>query len=1472
MSFLILIPVLLYLLARSPKFQTYVVNQITTRISNKLNTTISIGSIHFSFFNKLVVRDILVLDQNSDTLVYASEAKAGIRRIGWSGKTFHLTKLSVQDPVFQIVTDTTGINNLTWYLSLINSDRENRNPVKTAILINQIEITGGRFALKNLDGDSQNKNAGIDFMDMSLIHLNATIEDFSIRNDTTSMYIYRASFLEQSGFSVKRLSCNLDVAFGFIGFSHLEIITNESLIKAENLSLSYSEPKAFQNFQDDIRLKIQLEQSDLSLSDISFFVPGLKIDPGLLSISGNVSGPLSQLRGRNLIIEGAEMTRLECDFDFSGLPDIENTYLFIDVGNLTTRVSDIVRLGLTSFDKLPEGIDSDAGKITFRGTFSGFTTDFVSYGKLFTDLGSLSTDISFRPGGRNNFQYAGMLQGTDIDAGKISGNTKLLGKVDFLVNVDGLSRSVKDFDATLDGTIQSAYINDYNYQDIKLNGTFTENTWDGTINIRDDNIIMDFIGLLDFQKEIPEFDFSLNIPFANLYKLNIDKKDSISSVSMLATANFSGNKIDNVSGEVRLLNSSVNRGGKSLDIYDGALKTWTETGNRTMEITSDFLNGTIVGEYNFGSLPNAFRRMLADLLPSRFDLPGPQKNEGSNSFKLSAELFDTEKLNDFFNTGLDIADGTSINISIANDSLVKASLLSDHITYKNNTADTLVLHAEMAGSAAMVNVETKAFKLAGRAALKKFGIEVSALTDHIRLSAGWNNSEEVLNKSGISVQAEFSKIDNQKMALLSIDSSEIFVLGNRWTINPAIINFETRKIMISDLLINKEEDYYRVNGIISESKNDTLNLGFEGIELASLNYLSEEAPDDKIRLQLGGTLSGKVLLTGLLDELMIETDDIMVENFRMIGHEYGNVYLKSIWDNNEKVAGISLYSDLDGVRAVDIEGYYNPEIKELNLTALAEQLPIDILNPLLAMFASDISGYASGKINLNGKISEPVITGSLFVTQGTMKVDYLQTQFFFNDTIRFDDTGILFETIDVTDDRGNIVNLNGVIRHKYFNDFAVDLAFNANQAKVLDTRQKDNDMFYGTAFATGVIAIKTIENNLAFDISARTDRNTRFFIPFTSSQSIGDYSFITFTSSDMPLKETDDPTPADKQESEGSISLNFDLDVTPDAEVQLVLDSKAGDVMRGRGSGKLNINLTPKGDFSISGDYIISSGDYLFTLGNIVNKRFSVESGSRISWNGDIEDADIDINAKYRLETSLFDLLQEEQFRERIPVECLLHMTGKLINPIIAFDIYLPTADEQTRSYLKNAINTDEELSRQFIYLLVMNRFYPDPAYRTGGNTLPATGAGSSALGNTMEMVSNQLTNWLSQISNDFDIGFVYRPGNEISAQEVEFALSTQLLNDRVTINGNFDVGANQNNSSASTVTGVFDVEFKLLKNSEKLRLKFFNRSNDNILYETAPYTQGLGIFFRQEFDRFKNIFRRKQSKSPDSPGEDTRK
>ncbi|MBN2863216.1 MAG: translocation/assembly module TamB domain-containing protein, partial [Bacteroidales bacterium] len=476
----------------------------------------------------------------------------------------------------------------------------------------------------------------------------------------------------------------------------------------------------------------------------------------------------------------------------------------------------------------------------------------------------------------------------------------------------------------------------------------------------------------------------------------------------------------------------------------------------------------------------------------------------------------------------------------------------------------------------------------------------------------------------------------------------------------------------------------------------------------------------------------------------------------------------------------------------------------------------------------------------------------------SMKIDFLQTRYTMNDSIRFDKNNIIFRNIRLLDEKGNSATLNGSVFHDYFKNYRADLLINTDECMVLNTKPRDNDIFYGTAYATGVTTIKSGTNSLSFDISAKTDRNTKIYIPLNSSETVSDYSFITFVSHDTISEVDNKPSLISRApDKETAMDLNFDLEITPDAEIQLIFDSKVGDIMQGRGSGRLNISLNSRDEFGISGDYIIDAGDYLFTLGNILNKPFTVENGGKITFSGNIDDAEIDIKAIYKLRASLYEILQDERYNERIPVECHIDLSGKLFNPVIGLDIFLPTADESTRTYLKNVITTEEERSRQFLYLLVMNSFYSDPTYRSAltSASSPATGTSAMAV-TTTEMVSNQLSNWLSQISNDFDIGFVYRPGyKDISSNEVQLALSTQLLNDKVIINGNFDVrGAGGTSDNTNQMSGDFDIEYKI---TDRIRFKVFNRFNNPYTGKQAPYTQGFGLFYRQEFDKFSDLFRK---------------
>jgi len=258
----------------------------------------------------------------------------------------------------------------------------------------------------------------------------------------------------------------------------------------------------------------------------------------------------------------------------------------------------------------------------------------------------------------------------------------------------------------------------------------------------------------------------------------------------------------------------------------------------------------------------------------------------------------------------------------------------------------------------------------------------------------------------------------------------------------------------------------------------------------------------------------------------------------------------------------------------------------------------------------------------------------------------------------------------------------------------------------------------------------------------------------------------------------------------------------------------------------------------------VSKGSYLFTLQNLINKYFEVKPGSTLKWNGSPYDAELDLTAVYKIKkVPLYDLILDDDFKDtKIPVDCNLSMEGNLTAPTIKFDVDLKNADEKIESQVNNL--TEDDLNKQVLSLLIINKFQPLPGLSS--DFISAGGVGV----NTTELLSNQLSNWLSQISNDFDIGINYRPGSDISSQEVEVALSTQLWNDRVSINGNVGVEGQGASSeqSGSNLVGDFDIEVKITKNG-KFRVRAFTRANNNTVYEMAPYTHGAGIFYREDFN-----------------------
>ncbi len=680
-----------------------------------------------------------------------------------------------------------------------------------------------------------------------------------------------------------------------------------------------------------------------------------------------------------------------------------------------------------------------------------------------------------------------------------------------------MHRPRKKISGTLTGKIDSIEVNKYVYRNVALNGIFTEKTWDGTINISEENIKMDLLGMFDFSNELPEFDFTLNLAESDLYRLNFDKKDSTAHLAMLLTANFKGNNIDNLYGEIKMLNSTLKKYNSVLDLYDFTLKAFTENNKPAISLRTDFADADLRGYYNFGEVSTVLKQALASLMPSRFSAPEAGKDQIKNNFLFSVNFKNTDKINNFLKTGIIISEKSTLNGSFIPDSTISFNFKSKALTIKNNTFNDLSVTSEYSGSTFNMDLNSSSLSILGKAGLKDFDLDLNVKPDNFIFSFNWDNKDKVLNKGSFAARGSlFKKTEGSNVAVwkIGIDSSDIYVRNNLWRISKSDIVLDSGAIYINRFLAGSRDNFLQIDGNITENAGDTLRLSVKGLDLSPLNQISEEyrkEGSDEIPFNIKGIIDGNISVSHALKSPLIESN-ITAKGFSILGAEYGDVKIISEWNALRKVAEINASNNFNGERNLDLTGFYDPASKKTDLTAKTSKLPVDALNPLLSFFASGITGTVSGNIRLTGEISKPVLTGALMAENTSLKIDYLQAKYTVNDTIRFDDAGIKFRNLKLTDEKGKTATLTGSVNHKYFKDFVVDLTINMNDCLVLNTQAKDNEMFYGTAYATGVTTIRSGPNYLSFDISGTTNKDTKVFIPLNSGLSISENSFVTFVS------------------------------------------------------------------------------------------------------------------------------------------------------------------------------------------------------------------------------------------------------------------------------------------------------------------------------------------------------------------------
>jgi len=608
-------------------------------------------------------------------------------------------------------------------------------------------------------------------------------------------------------------------------------------------------------------------------------------------------------------------------------------------------------------------------------------------------------------------------------------------------------------------------------------------------------------------------------------------------------------------------------------------------------------------------------------------------------------------------------------------------------------------------------------------------------------------------------------------------------------------------------------------------------------------------------ISIGGMVTGKATLRSVLQQPIFEAN-LDVKGLSLNHKLIGNGHISSNWDKlNSQLLAHGKFVNAGNDTILVANGVYTPRNDTLNVYFKPHNFSIEFLNPYLESVVQNVNGYINGNVRMFGPLKHGIsFDGDVLLSKGQVSVKMLKTTYFIDDSVHLTQKTIEFRNIKIYDQEKNPASLNAMLTHNgFFQHMKFDATIAGTNILALNTHAEDNDYIFGKAYANGSVHIFGDEKEANILVNAISQPNTKCYIQMGGNSKASNNTFINFVNKkNYTTKNT--VTTHKQIGTDMNVKVNLQIEITPNAEMELIVDPKAGDMISGTGNGNLRVGFDTFSDLKLYGTYTINQGYYLFTLQNLFRKEFKIDQGSTLAWTGNPRNAQVNIRALYPLTASLKDLIDPSQLgsmRTSIPVNCVLKLTDNLTKPNIVFDIDLPQSDEGVKQLVRNTINTDEMMNRQILYLLVFNRFYTPDYMRTASTSNLGT---NEAISFATSTLSAQLNNWISQLSknNNFSIGFDYRQTDQLSSD-----YQAQILyqpNNRWIVNGN--IGYRNDILTTNTNRFISDVDFQyLLTESGKLRFKAYNHTIDRYQLRTATQTQGVGFIYKEDFVSVKDLF-----------------
>ena len=1437
---------------------------VAEELSDLLNTRVTIGRINIGLLNRIIIDDVLLDDQDEQEMLKVTrlsakfdimpffKGKISISSVQLFGFNINLQKKTPDSPP-----------NFKFVLDAFASNDTVKKDNSLDLRINSILIRRGRMAYHVL---SEEETPGK--FNAKHIHLQNIIANISLKalsKDSINLGIKRLSLDEKvSGFSLKKMSLKLVANSRQTSIDNFAIELPETSLKLDTIHLIYDSLKAFDRFTEQVRFSFRTLPSQITLKDISPFLPALSHFKEPISLDMEVKGTVNQLTCSHLeITADNRQFRLKGDVALQDLSHPQDAYVFGTLSELTatTRgVGFLVRNLSHDYNGVPPVLER-LGNVSFRGEVSGYFTDIVTYGQLHTDLGGVNMDLKLSSDkSKGLFAYSGAVKTTDYKLGKLLANEQL-GEITFNLDVHGRHVTDRLPVVELKGLIASVDYSRYRYENITLDGEYKQGGFNCKVALDDPNGSIYLNGDVNVSSRIPTFNFQAIINKLRPHDLNLTSKYPDTEFSLKLRANFTGGSVDEMIGEINVDSLEFMSPEKQYFMNNMNIRASKQNNENQLRLTSEFLTASVEGKFQYHTLPASILNIMRKYVPSLI-LPPKKPIETHNNFQFDIHIYNTDILSTIFDIPLTVYTHSTLK-GYFNDPLQRLRVEGyfPRLQYKNNFIESGMILCENPSDHIRARVRLTNLKKKGAVNLS---LDAQAKDDNISTTLNWGNSAAVTYSGQLAAVAKFLRTEGEKpllKAMVEVKPTDIILNDTLWQIHPSQVVVDSGKVDVNNFYFSHQDRYVRINGRLSDNPQDSVKVDLKDINMGYVFDIASISDD----VNFEGDATGTAYASGVFKKPVMNTR-LFIKNFSLNQGRLGDLNIYGEWDNENR--GIRLDASIKDISTTPsrVTGIIHPLKPEsgLDLNIEANELNLKFLEHYMKSIANDIKGRATGKVHFYGKFKGLNLDGAV-MTDASMNFDILNTHFAIKDTILLAPTGLTFNNIHISDMEGHSGRMNGYLHFQHFKNLNYRFEIQANNMLVMNTKESTDMPFYGTVYGTGnALLTGNAIQGLDVNVAMTTNRNSIFTYINGSVASATSNQFIKFVDK-TPRRTIQDSIQIisyyeqlqqkrqeAEEEQKTDIRLNILVDATPDATMKIIMDPVAGDYISGKGTGNIRTEFYNKGDVKMFGSYQINQGVYKFSLQEVIRKDFVIKNGSTITFNGAPLDANLDIQASYTVNSaSLNDLIPEESSsiiqQPNVKVNCIMNLSGILVRPTIKLGIELPNERDEVQTLVRNYISTEEQMNMQILYLLGIGKFYTEDARNNQNSNVM-----SSVLSSTL---SGQLNNALSQVfeTNNWNIGTNLSTGDKgWTDMEVEGILSGQLLNNRLLINGNF--GYRDNPMANTNFVGDFEAEW-LINRSGDIRLKAYNETNDRYYTKTNLTTQGVGIMYKKDFNKWSDLF-----------------